>query len=221
MRTEAIIYKNSEKNVILVAPPNPYIDTQGIKTATVIYNDPRKINEIQRRKIWAILGDISLWNGDETEILNLIFKNDFCNRNNVDFFSTSSESEYAASVTTAREYINYLIDFCLMNDIACYDSLLNRTDDISKYLYLCLYHKKCCLCGKKADYHHATGSRVGLGRNRKEIPILDTYGFALCRVHHNEAHYGENKMCDKYHIYSTKIDKVILKKWEEKQKKKG
>ena len=70
-------------------------------------------------------------------------------------------------VTTAREYINYLIEFCLRNDVPCLDRLFNRTDDIDAYLYACLFYGKCAVCGRKAEVHH--WDAVGMGRDRTQI----------------------------------------------------
>ena len=116
----------------------------------------------------------------------------------------------SCSVTTAREYISYLIEFCLRNEVPCLDLLLNRTDDIGRYLYLCLKYKRCAICGKPADFHHCEGFRPGMGMDRDEVPSLGILGMALCRVHHGECHMiGEHTFEEKYHVYGTKLDEHL------------
>lgn len=64
-------------------------------------------------------------------------------------------------------YIDFLIDFILEHNIGTKCNLSEMAGDIEKYIYSCLMHKRCCVCGKKADLHHV--DRVGMGRNRDEI----------------------------------------------------
>ena len=67
-------------------------------------------------------------------------------------------------MTTAKSFINYLIEFCFHWSVPTKDSLLNQTDDISKYLYLCLANRRCAICNKPAEVHHV--DRIGMGRDR-------------------------------------------------------
>lgn len=209
---KGFIQSFDEDKIYIECPFNPIIISQKCTSVDVLLNDGRRCSDDQKRKIWAILGDIALYNGDDKKTLHIILKEVFCNIKHIDMFSLSN-----VDVSTMCEYISFLIEFCLIWDIPCYDTLLNRTDDISKYLWLCLYYKKCAICGKKSEYHHATGSRIGMGRNRKEVPIIGTNGFSLCRIHHDEIHKSEMEFCDKYHVYATKINNDIMKKWKEKQ----
>jgi hypothetical protein len=98
-----------------------------------------------------------------------------------------------------------------MHSIPCYDTLLNRTDDIGGYLYLCLKHKKCAICGGKADLHHFDA--VGMGRNRKEIIHEGMRCLPLCRKHHCECHnIGQLSFNKQYHIYGIKLDRFLCEK---------
>lgn len=70
-------------------------------------DDGRTISADQRRKIFAIIRDISLWSGQEPEELRLYLEWDFCSRCLREWFSLSN-----CDMTTAREFITYLIQFC-------------------------------------------------------------------------------------------------------------
>lgn len=167
--------------------------------------DGREISPVQRRKIYATIRDVSAWSGHEPEELKQYFKWNFCSLDGRESFSLSD-----VDMTTAREFISYLIEFCFYNNVPTQDSMLNRTDDIGKYLYLCLEHRKCAVCNKKADVHHV--DRVGMGRNRDEIIHLGMEAVALCREHHNEAHMmGDRSFFEKYHIYGIKLDEYLCK----------
>lgn len=165
-------------------------------------NDNRSISAEQRKKIFALIRDISSWNGDVPEYIRACMQFDFEIKNELGPFSLSN-----CDMTTAKEFINYLIDFCFEWNVPTRDSLLNRTDDINRYLYLCLEHRKCAVCNAKADVHHVTA--VGMGRNRDEIIHIGMEAVALCRKHHNQAHAEGSRFFERYHIYGIKLDKYL------------
>lgn len=168
-------------------------------------NDGRTISADQRKKIFALVRDISLWSGHEPEYIRQYLSWDFICKENTEPFSLSD-----VDMTTAKEFINYLIDFCYRFDIPTRDALLNQTDDIGKYLYLCLEHRKCAICNKPAEVHHV--DRVGMGRNRDEIVHLGMRAIALCREHHDEAHLHEKELFEKNHIYGIALDQYLCER---------
>ena len=168
-------------------------------------DDGRIISAQQRKKIFATIRDISFWNGDEPEYVRTYFTWDFCSKSGIDWFSLSD-----VDMTTARLFLNYLIDFCFTHNVPTRETLLDRTDDIDRYLYMCLEHRKCAVCNKPADIHHI--ERIGMGRNRKEIIHAGMLAAALCREHHIIAHTDERKLFDTYHIYGIKIDDYLCRK---------
>lgn len=113
-------------------------------------------------------------------------------------------------VTTAREYISYLIEFCLTFDVPTKIPLTELHDDVHRYVYSCVIHKKCCVYGKKAELHHV--DRVGMGNNRNEIVHEGRECLTLCREHHTEIdHLGDVRFCERYHVEPVEIDKRIIK----------
>lgn len=164
--------------------------------------DGREISAEQRRKIFAIVREIAMWSGHEPEYIRQYLEFDFRLLRNLEPFSLSD-----CDMSTAREFINYLIDFCFEHGVPTRDTLLNRTDDISKYLYSCLEHRRCAVCNDRADVHHTTA--VGMGRNRDEINHIGMEAIALCRKHHQQAHAEGNKFFERYHIYGIKLDEYL------------
>ena len=211
---KGVIKDFDENQMTIIAPFDPIIIQQKIREVTIVLEDGRKLSTDQRKKAWAILRDIEEYNGDSKEYLHQHFKEQLCKRLDIEEFSLSD-----CSMTIAREYVNLLIDFVLEWGIPCYDTYLNRTNDVDHFLWACLYYKKCCICSKEAEYHHATGSRVGMGRDRKEVPLVGTKGFALCRYHHSIIHQDEVKFCEEHHVYAMEVDQKILDKWNNKNER--
>ena len=107
-----------------------FVEQKRPRRVEVRLDDGRTISVDQRRKIFAIIRDISLWSGHEPEELRQYLEWDFCSRAMREWFSLSD-----CDMTTAREFITYLISFCFHWGVPTKDSLLTQTDDIGKYLY--------------------------------------------------------------------------------------
>lgn len=178
-----------------------------IKCVELRLDDGRNISAVQRKKAYAIIRDISDYTGDLPEYAKEMLKYMFVERSGEPYFSLSD-----CSMSTAREFISFLIDVCFEQNIGTRDTLLNRTDDIGRYLYSCIANRKCAVCNRKAEIHHCEGSRVGMGFNRRKIDNEGRYAVALCRKCHCAAHNDEAGFFDKYHIYGIKLDKYLIEK---------
>lgn len=114
------------------------------------------------------------------------------------------------SMSTASEFIDFLIQFCVKNDIPMKISPLEYCEDIAKYIYACLVNKKCCICGKPADLHHVQS--VGSQGYRDKINHIGLEALPLCREHHTESHAkGQIEFMKQYHLEPIKIDAKIAK----------
>lgn len=166
--------------------------------------DGREISAEQRKKVYALLRDISEWSGytpDETKQLMKYA-----------YIIATGEPEFSLSdtdMTTAKEFITLLIEFCFDNNVPTKDTLLYQTDDIGKYLYMCLEHRKCAICNKRAEVHHV--DRVGMGRNREHIVHVGMRAITLCTEHHGEAHTDEKGLFEHYYIYGIRLDEYLCK----------
>ena len=171
--------------------------------------DGRKISPEQRRKAYALMGEIAEWAGYEPDEIKETMKYEF--RKKIvksldrDLFSLSN-----CDMTTAREFINYLIDFILRNDVPTHRPLAELADDIDRYVYSCLLRKKCAVCGQKADLHHIDA--VGMGNDRTKVDHIGRRCLPLCRAHHEHIHnIGTTAFLDKYHLHPGYIDERIVK----------
>ena len=127
-----------------------YATNQGL-FAVIKFWDSRRISEIQRKMIFATCKDIAEYIGDPKELVRSDLISNFSEDAGIDFFSLSD-----CSLETAREFINYIMDYAIKNDILLTGRGTDRTDDIDKYLYSCIKHEKCCVCGKQGVIYSVT-----------------------------------------------------------------
>lgn len=209
LEADGLIYRKKDNCVLLAVPleNTSFIDKQNITEARVIFHDGRSISALQRKKTYATIRDISEFTGDSPEYMKEFLKYSFIERYGGRYFSLSN-----CTVELAREFISYLIDFCFEQNIPTRDTLLNRTDDISQYLYSCLAHRRCAVCNFKGEVHHISGDRVGMGFDRNRIDNIGRRAICLCRKHHNQAHNDEKAFFEKYRIYGIPLDEYLVRK---------
>ena len=193
---------------MLVLEPTTLIDRELLQKQVgyveVRLKDGREISAEQRNKIFAIIRDISLWCGHCPEDLRQYMTWDFICQNECEWFSLSD-----VDMTTARLFITYLIEFCLIWGVPTKKPLMSHAEDVGRYLYHCLEHQKCCICGDRSEVHHV--DRIGMGRNRNEICHVGMLVMALCRKHHDEAHLDPG-FEQKHHVFGIKLDEFLVKK---------
>ena len=170
--------------------------------------DGRKITPDQRKRYYATLKDIADHTGNIPEDMHSYFKLQYMYKVEDKYISMSN-----CTVTEAKEMISLLIDFVLANDIPLSDKAINRAEDVGRYLYGCVINRRCACCGKLAEIHHVSGSRIGMGGDRKSVAQVGREVVALCRQHHNQAHQeGEEEFFKVNKIWPIKLDEVAVKK---------
>lgn len=193
---------------------------QGIKECYVDYIDNRPISDKQRRMCYALINAISEWSGSSVQDVKEAFKLEFW-ADKVDTLADRIFSLSNAPMSLVREFQKFLVMFIIENDVPVKRPLINYVDDIEHYTFMCLLHKKCVVCGRKAELHHMNGSTVGMGRDRDEIDHLGCEALSVCRDHHEEAHkIGQSAFLEKYHLTKgIEVDKSIAKLYGLKIKK--
>lgn len=225
-------YDGRSLTIIVPLQDSEILERQGITECEVRLVDGRTITPAQRRKIFAMVRDIADWTTwakdkrgyrEELRRLQLLYLIDttdteavrkqleyhYCELLDINLFSLSN-----CDVSTARDFISYLIDLAVEHNIPCRDSLLNRCEDIERYLYSCVAHRRCAICGQKADIHEV--ERVGMGRDRRQLHHLGQLVQPLCRQHHCEVdRIGQQSFDKKYHITGIRLDENLCKilKW--------
>lgn len=190
---------------------------RGFLKVEIILWDGRRISPEQRRKCYALLGEIAEYTdgirtAETVDEQKRLLKMEFMLRR-MEATERRMFSLADCDMSTAREFITYLIDFIIANDIPTRVPLIDNCDDIAAYMYACTMHRKCAVCGKAADIHHCEGSRIGAGVDRAKVHQLGREVLPLCRVHHTELHaMPESEFIAKYHLQKVKLDEVLCKR---------
>lgn len=210
------------------------------KQCYVVLSDSREISPKQRNKIFALVKDITCYtNGTDKNLtefnkmltaLQLNYVIDitkqeevrkvliryYCLLNEIDFFSLKNKTSSTVKMDVARDFIDWLIELCVAHGIPCSDTLLNRCEDQTRYLYACVMNRICCICGKPAEIHEY--DFVGMGRNRETIHHLGQKVQPLCRKHHNEVgNIGQKAFDEKYHVSWVKLDEAACQRLQWKK----
>ena len=175
--------------------------------------DGRTISPEQRRKAYALMREIAEWMGDLPEYVKRLMKMEFM----VTRMQALEKQIFSLSdcdMTTAREFITYLIDFIIEHDVPTQTPLIELCEDISRYVYACLMHKKCAVCGEnRVDLHHVQA--IGQGMNRDDVYQIGMPVLPLCRIHHMESHnIGQKTFLEKYHLQAIPLTVEIGKKYK-------
>lgn len=171
------------------------IVTKEITECGIWLDDGRQISAAQRKKIFAMFNNIAEWTGYSPKETHERMKYEYIKETGGPEFSLSD-----CSMEIARDFINFLLDLALKYGMWLSDSGINRTDDINKYLYSCLKHKRCCVCGRDGETHHEDA--IGMGNNRKKVDDSKLRKICLCRTEHTEAHtIGMASFSKKYKVY--------------------
>lgn len=201
-------------------PYTPEYVRQDMREATVFLHDGRDITPDQRRKAWALVGEIAAWSGyrpRDKEDVNQQLKAEFV-RHRADDLLKLAIGKFSlrdVELSVASMYINFLVDFVLENDVPTRQPVTELCEDIQAAVYSAMVHKRCIVCGRKAGLHHV--DRVGMGRDRHDMCHIGMRALPLCWIegaegHHQEAHrIGDKALCEKYHLEPIVIDKKIAK----------
>lgn len=170
----------------------------------VIALDNRGISPKQNALSHALIADIAHWSGDIPVFIEQYLK--------YEYMGISGEwfEHHNATKSTARQWVNFLIEFVLANNVPLpkiYEYLLQE----NAWFYQCLKYRRCCICLEQADVAHV--ETVGMGRNRRKINHSDYRFMALCRRHHSEQHtIGLTEFLEKYVIILVKLNDEDRKK---------
>lgn len=169
-------------------------------------DDGITISAKQRKLVYALFKDISLYTGYEVDELKELLKIEFMLDRDRDYFSLSN-----VDMNIAREFIEYILEFMFLWDVPINPKVVVLAREVNNFLYLCLVHRKCAVCGCKADIHHHE-NLVGIGMDRARHNHEDSKYIALCRVHHNECHnLGHKTFENKYKLTAIKLNERAIK----------
>lgn len=196
-----------------------YHATNQKQVLSVVASDDNEPTPKQRRFAFALLNDIWLsqvggaWL-ETVESTRRHFYGTYEYYHGLDF-GEFSLSAVKGNKSDTNEFINMLLDYAALHDIALSVKPLNELEpqEIVHWEYQCLMNKCCVICGKRpSDLHHLDGSRVGMGSDRRDVNHLGRKAVQLCREHHQMFHTDENKFMSKFHLNGIQINEEIAKK---------
>lgn len=186
-----------------------FLSQKCIKKAEMRFDDGRIISIEQRKKAYATIRDIADYTGYLPEEQKEWLKYLYIQKTGDDYISLSD-----CSMDQAREFINVILEYAIESGIQLSEQAINRTDDIGKYLYFCIKHKKCAICGQAGEIHHEDA--IGMGNDRKTIDDSNHKKICLCRKHHTIAHQmGVDRFTKMYKVYG-----IIVKEESSERKSK-
>lgn len=187
----------------------PTLIRRGYHKAEVTLLDDRKLSDKQRKACYALMGEIADFMGEEKSEVKEFMKFEFmtselCETGNR-LFSMAN-----ASMSMIAAYQKFLARFIIRHNIPTKKPLIGYVDDVEDYVYSCLTHKRCAVCGQHADLHHVTA--VGMGSDREEIVHEGMLALPLCREHHTICHTkGNREFCRLMHLEPVVLDKTLCK----------
>ena len=186
-----------------------FLSQKCINKAEMRFDDGRIISIEQRKKAYATIRDIADYTGYLPEEQKEWLKYLYIQKTGDDYISLSD-----CSMDQAREFINVILEYAIESGIQLSDLAINRTDDIGKYLYFCIKHKKCAICGQAGEIHHEDA--IGMGNDRKTLDDSNHKKICLCRKHHTIAHQmGVERFTKMYKVYG-----IIVKEESSERKSK-
>ena len=206
MYAEAILdkYKESEKGTeLLITIPGKrigeIITEKRIKNAELRFDDGRTISIEQRKMAYATIRDIADYTGylpeEQKEWLKVLYIIK-TGRKNISLSDCSMDE--------AREFINVILEYAIENGVELREEGINRADDIGKYLYFCIKHRKCAVCGRDGEIHHEDA--IGMGNDRRAMDDSNHKKICLCRNHHTIAHQqGVERFQNNYKVYGIVV----------------
>lgn len=206
------IIKLREDGTALIEATLPLAQTvhRQVKEVYIDPIDSRPLSDRQRRMCYALVHAIAEWSGSSEEDVKTAFKLDFW-QEHVETLADKIFSLANAPMSLVAEFQKFLVGFIISNGVPVKRPLREYADDIEHYTYMCLIHKKCAVCGRRADLHHI--DTVGMGNDRRQVEHLGREVMSLCREHHTEIHtLGKASFLTKYHLNGgISADRTILK----------
>ena len=170
-----------------------------VRKTEMRFDDGRHISAEQRKKVYATIRDISDYTGYLPEEQKEWLKYLHISNTGCDYFSLSD-----CTMDTAREFINTILEYALEEGVPLSEDAVNRTDDIGRYLYFCIMHRKCAICGRSGEIHHEDA--IGMGNDRRKVDDSNHKKICLCRIHHTKAHeLGVERFIQMYKVYGIVI----------------
>ncbi len=191
--------------VIIAQLPVDLVVRRQVREVYIDMIDSRPLSDKQRRMCYSLQRAIADWSGSSPEEVKEAFKLEFW-AERVETLADKIFSLSNAPMSLVAEYQKFLVEFIISNDVPVSFPLREYADDIQAYTYACLIHKKCAVCGRRAELH-----------------IMGDYCISLCREHKQELFdIGEDDFFDRYHLpHGVELDETAKRIYGIRRKRKN
>lgn len=181
-----------------------HIMGDGTIRAIVDIVEKDSITHLQRKHLYALIGDVAEYMGYPDEVIKSFMKYKFMMEEHLEEYPSFATNEM--KMGDAGKMIDMIISYCIQNEIPFRKQQFYLTADVSKMVYALTMKRLCVACGKPhAEIHHAT-NLVGMGNKRAMHDHWNSTYLALCRAHHTEAHSMPlEDFCKKYYVKPVKL----------------
>lgn len=177
---------------------------------TVKFTDKISLNQMQL--LWVLCKELGDLIGYTREEMRELLQEEFCNKNELPYFSISPSKSDCCSKDVATSFIQFIIEFAIEQGYnliipewkgvkMVYKSVREVCPDIQRYVIACLRNKVCAVCGRRdnVELHHWDNvSSIG---GYEHDDGLKTRFVSLCREHHSYFHnIGEKEFEKLYHL---------------------
>lgn len=171
--------------------------------------DPDSITVDQRKHIYALFGDMEAYTGYPRDWWERFMKEGFMHYDLMD--EMPSLATNAMSKTRAAKFTEFIIIYCIQNEIPFRKQQFYLPQESSKVIFYLTMNRMCVVCGKPhAHIHHF--DTVGMGRDRRKVDHTKHRVMALCPRHHSETHdIGVRKFYEKYQVKPVVLNRKQLK----------
>ena len=182
------VYIEKENRKKVLADIHNFID-KPLKVGIEIDAEEREkeleqITGQQRKKLYALFGDINEYTGQGVESIKEEMKKTFLRSESNQWNSHFSLGD--CSKELAAEFIDWLIVFCFRNGVQLSEQPRDSFSSIEAYVAATVKANVCAICGKYGNVHHV--DTYGMGSNRNKVDDSNKKKIALCNKHHREAH---------------------------------
>ena len=163
----------------------------------------------QRKHLYALFGDISEYTGVPIDHVEAERKYQFMLDEVLPELPSLANNQMKK--TEASKFIEFVILYCIENQIPFRKQAFYLTTETNKMLFALTMKRICWITGKRGEIHHAS-NLVGMGNKRSNHDHEKSTFMCLSREMHNEIHnVGYTEFCKKYHVRAIKLTKENLK----------
>lgn len=188
---------------------------------TVKFTDKISLNQMQL--LWVLCKELGDLIGYTREEMRELLQEEFCNKNELPYFSISPSKSDCCSKDVATSFIQYIIEWAVDNNYnliipegkgvkRVYKSVREVCPDIQRYEIACLRNKTCEVCGSKVDvtiHHHDRISETVTTYDKDDG--LHGRMMALCPKCHTIAHNMSKKdFEDRYFIQGVRLTPSLV-----------